>query len=255
MVEEICARLGLAPDSPVAAAMRRVPRDRFLDDLLLGGTIDLDVIHQIDRAVPVPGFDPEQLTTSVSAPGLVGWMLRELHLVPGMRVLEIGAGRGYNAALLAELGCDVTTIDIDATLIEPTRLRLAALGYERVAVRHGDGDAGVPDCAPFDRIVATVGCNDLAPAWFEQLAPAGFMVVPVRHGESHPVVKATPDHRSRFLGHSGFVAVLGVQQAEVAADVDLGADLRSWRSEWVPRGSGAGAWVIPRVHHDQVMLA
>ena len=236
-------------DERVLDAMRTVPRHEFVDDV-----VGLDAAHD-DRAVPVPGFDPESLTTSVSAPGLVAWMLDELRLEPGTRVLEIGAGRGYNAALLAELGCDVTTVEIDQTLVGPTRERLARLGYGDVVVVEGDGDAGVPDRAPFDRIVGTVGCNDLSPAWFDQLAPGGFLLVPVRHGNRHPLVRATPDHRSTFLGMTGFVAVLGAQEGTIAAGADLDhLDLATLRAEWVPKGTGAGAWVIPRVHHDEVML-
>ncbi|HEX4904332.1 MAG TPA: hypothetical protein VFU93_02690, partial [Acidimicrobiales bacterium] len=79
-------------DERVLGAMRRVPRHEFLAHVA-----DLDLVHDVDRAVAVPGFDPEQVTTSVSAPGIVAVMLQLLELEPGMRVLEIGAGSGYNA--------------------------------------------------------------------------------------------------------------------------------------------------------------
>lgn len=206
MVDAIGSRYGVTEER-VLRAMLVVPRHVFLDDV-----DDLEVVHDVDRAVPVPGFDPERLTTSVSAPGLVALMLQWLELVPGLAVLEIGAGRGYNAALLAELGCEVTTIDIDPTLIGPTRRRLADLGYDRVVIVEGDGDAGVPERAPFDRIVATVGCNDISPAWFDQLATDGFMVVPVRGNGMHPCVRVNPDGRTTFLTPSGFVSILGAQE-------------------------------------------
>ena len=269
-------------DERVLAAMRHVPRHEFLPHV-----DDLELVHDVDRAVAVPGFDPDQVTTSVSAPGIVAVMLQLLGLVPRMRVLEIGAGSGYNAALLAELGCAVTTVDIDETLIEPTHRRLARLGYH-VRVVHGDGDLGVPEHAPYDRIIATVGCNDLSPAWFDQLAPGGFMLVPLKHGYLHPLVRAA-EHRSRPVGRSGFVRMLGRQSGLPAWDLPpsdgwdaayftalrilpgqahddrtIRATVDEWRalgeppmtdfeSTWVPRGTGRGRWVIPRIHHDQVV--
>ena len=269
-------------DERVLDAMRRVPRHRFLEHVT-----DLDLVHDVDRAVAVPGFDPQQVTTSVSAPGIVAVMLQLLELEAGMRVLEIGAGRGYNAALLAELGCVVTAVDIDETLIEPTQDRLSGLGYEARVV-HGDGDLGVAEHAPYDRIVATVGCNDLSPAWFDQLAPAGFLLVPLKHGYLHPLVRGAR-HTTRPVGRSGFVRMLGRQSVlppwdlpptdgwdaayytalrilpgaahddrAIQATVDewraLGAPpMSDFESTWVPRGTGHGRWVIPRIHHDQVV--
>ena len=269
-------------DERILDAMRRVPRHAFLEHVT-----DLDVAHDVDRAVVVPGFDPERVTTSVSAPGIVAVMLQLLELSPGMHVLEIGAGSGYNAALLAQLGCIVTAVDIDETLIEPTQQRLTTLGYD-VRVVHGDGDLGVVERAPYDRIVATVGCNDLSPAWFEQLAPDGFLLAPLKHGYLHPLVRAS-DHRSRPVGRSGFVRMLGRQDelppwdlpptdgwdaayftalrilpGEAHDDRAIAATVEEWRalgepsmsdfaSTWVPRGTGRGRWVIPRVHHDQVV--
>jgi hypothetical protein len=105
----------------------------------------------------------------------------------------------------------VTTIDFDSSLIEPARRRLAAVGCDAIEVIDGDGDDGVPSRAPFDRIVATCGCNDLSPAWFEQLAPDGQMLVPVHHGAGHPLVRARPDRTSEIVGPSGFVKVQGRQ--------------------------------------------
>jgi protein-L-isoaspartate(D-aspartate) O-methyltransferase len=235
-------------DERVLQAMRMVPRHEFVDDV-----VGAERAHDVHRAIPVPGFDPASLTTSVSAPELVAWMLDELRLEPGTRVLEIGAGRGYNAALLAELGCVVTTVEIDPTLVGPTRERLAGFGYD-VEVVLGDGDAGVPERAPFDRIVATVGCNDLSPAWFDQLAPDGFLLAPVRHGRRHPLVRATADRRSTFLGMTGFVGVLGAQEGAAGTGDDLDdRALSTLEATWVPRGTGSGPWVIRRLHHDEVI--
>jgi protein-L-isoaspartate(D-aspartate) O-methyltransferase len=270
-------------DGRIRDALLRVPRHEFLEEIH-----DLALVHDVDKAVPITGFDPRRITTTVSAPGLVAVMLQLLELEPGHRVLEIGTGSGYNAALLAVLGCVVTTVDIDATLIEPARRRLAAVGHPDVEVVEGDGDDGFAPGAPYDRIIATVGCNDLSPAWFDQLEPDGFMVIPLKHGRLHPLVRAA-GRRSRAVGRSGFVQVLG-RQAELAdwdvpledgwdaayfaalhvlpgdaADDSTHRDLvRRWRelgsprmdrfvSTWVPKGTGRGTWVLPRIHHDQVV--
>src|SRR5439155_24991906 len=105
-------------------------------------------------------------TSSSSQPALMADMLQLLDVRPGLRVLEIGAGTGYNAALLAELTGDpslVTTIDIQPDVVEQTRRSLVRAGYGGVRVLCRDGFAGAPEAAPFDRIVATVGCPDLSP--------------------------------------------------------------------------------------------
>jgi protein-L-isoaspartate(D-aspartate) O-methyltransferase len=109
-------------------------------------------------------------------------MLEQLGVEPGHRVLEIGAGTGYNAALLAHLAGDggaVTTVDIDEDLVLGARARLAACGLERVRVERGDGGFGWLPGAPYDRIVLTVGAADIAPAWVAQLAPGGRLLLPL----------------------------------------------------------------------------
>lgn len=270
-------------DDRIRDALLRVPRHEFLEHVG-----DLELVHDVDKAVPITGSDPDTITTTVSAPGLVASMLQMLELEKGHRVLEIGTGSGYNAALLATLGCVVTTVDIDATLIEPARRRLSILGHDDVDVVEGDGDEGVAAGAPYDRIIGTVGCNDLSEAWFDQLGPDGFMLIPLRHGRAHPLVRAAA-HVSRAVGRSGFVQVLGRQSELPDWDVPLDdgwdaayfaalhvlpgatADASTrrqlgtrWRtmgspsmtdfvSTWVPKGSGHGTWVIPRIDHDQVV--
>src|SRR5262249_55048873 len=140
----------------------------------------------------------------------------ELDLVPGTRVLEIGAGSGYNAALLALLVGDprlVTTVDIDVELVQQTHARLAQLGLDGIAVVAADGDDGIPG-ATFNRIVATVGCVDVSPAWSEQLSEDGVLLVPLVHGSAHPRVRLTK-HADRlegdYVGYSGFVSIRGRQ--------------------------------------------
>ena len=113
-------------------------------------------------------------TSSASQPSVVAMMLEALDLEPGMRVLEIGAGTGYNAALMAEVVGDprlVTTIDIDPDVVAQTRGLLARAGYGAVEVICGDGALGHAASAPFDRVVATVGCSDISWDWVEQMQP------------------------------------------------------------------------------------
>lgn len=110
-------------------------------------------------------------------------MLEGFNLKPGQRVLEIGAGTGYNAALMAHLvgeAGQVTTIDIEAHLVEAAKTRLAT--YKNIQVIHGDGGQGFSPDAPYDRIVATVGAWDVPAAWRDQPAPGGDLIIPLHVG-------------------------------------------------------------------------
>jgi protein-L-isoaspartate(D-aspartate) O-methyltransferase len=121
--------------------------------------------------------------SSASSAGTVAGMLQQLEVRPGHRVLEIGAGNGYNAVLLARLAGpqgQVTTVEIDAEVAAGARRNLTAAGYPGVRVICGDGADGYPAAAPLDRIIVTAGAWDIPPAWLEQLAPAGRIVVPLR---------------------------------------------------------------------------
>jgi protein-L-isoaspartate(D-aspartate) O-methyltransferase len=98
---------------------------------------------------------------------------------PGLRVLEVGTGSGYQAAVLAATGARVWTIEIFRALADQARSRLARLGYRDVRVRHGDGYAGWPEAAPFDAVVVTAGADSIPPALIEQLGPGGRLIMPV----------------------------------------------------------------------------
>lgn len=160
----------------VEAAMRAVPRHSFLPGVPLRRAYANDVVQTKRDADGVP-------ISAASQPAIVGAMLEQLDVRPGMRVLEIGAGTGYNAALLAHLaGADgeVVTVDVDDDIVAGARAALAATGTENVTVLRGDGALGAPGFAPFHRVIATVGVWDLPLAWREQLAADGRIVAPLR---------------------------------------------------------------------------
>ena len=109
-------------------------------------------------------------------------MLEQLSLSPGQRVLEIGAGSGYNAALMAHMVGDkgqVISVDIDEDLVADARRHLLAAGFNNVKVDRTDGWFGYPNASPYDRVILTVAASDIAPAWHEQLKPGGRLVLPL----------------------------------------------------------------------------
>jgi len=215
------------------AAFARVPRDRLVPQFwvlappagLAADTIayrrgdpeGLEFLFDVDRAVAVnnvPGV-PGGTTSTASAPRLLAAQADLLALEPGMSVLEIGTGPGYFAAVLAELVGEngrVVSIDIDGAVAETARAHLDAAGYAHVRVLARDGHLGAPDDAPFDRVVGSVGCADVAAAWLHQLAPNGFAVVPLAHGAVHPMVRVEGDGRGVVVTRSGYVAIQGRQE-------------------------------------------
>ena len=165
---------GGATDPLVADALRVVPRHIFLPDL------PPDAAYR-DEPIVTKRDSHGQPTSSSSQPTIMAIMLDQLGVAPGHRVLEIGAGTGFNAALLHQIVGPkgrVTSLDLDEDVVELAKDNLDACGCT-VTVLHADGALGHPDGAPYDRIIATVGVSDLAPAWLEQLAPDGRIVVPL----------------------------------------------------------------------------
>ena len=160
----------------VEAALRDVPRHTFVPDASVDEAYaDAPLYTKKDGA--------GASISAASQPTIVAMMLERLQAERGQSVLELGAGTGYNAGLLAHLVGEhgqVTTIDVDDDLVEGTRSGLAATGFENVRVVPGDGALGHADSAPYDRIIATVGAWGLPSAWLEQLAPDGRLVVPLR---------------------------------------------------------------------------
>ena len=153
--------------------------------------------------------------SSTSAPSLTARMLELLGLGEGMKVLEIGAGTGYNAALMAEITGNqglIVTVDVLDDVVEQARRLLAGAGYPRIRVLARDGFDGAPEAAPFDRIVATVGCSALSPHWAGQLADDGVMLVPLEHSGGHPLFLLRKDGtglRGRVALWTGFMPARG----------------------------------------------
>ena len=153
-------------DPRVLDAMGKVPRHRFVPE---------DVRSQSYGDHPLPiGHDQ-----TISQPYIVGFMSQALKVEPSHKVLEIGTGSGYQAAVLGELARDVYTIEIVAPLAERSRALLAELGYRNVHVRAGNGYLGWPEQAPFDRIMVTAAPDEVPPALVQQLKVGGLMAIPV----------------------------------------------------------------------------
>ena len=153
-------------DPATLAAMRAVPRHEFVPPGQRPHAYD-------DTPLPI-GHDQ-----TISQPVVVALMTQLVRPRAGMRVLEVGTGSGYQAAVLAETGARVWTIEIVRSLADEATGRLARLGYRGVTVRHGDGYAGWAEESPFDAIVVTAGADAIPPALIEQLASGGRLVMPV----------------------------------------------------------------------------
>jgi len=159
----------------VEAAFRAVPRHHFLPELAV------EDVYQ-DQAIVTKKARDERVISSSSQPTMMAIMLEQLQLQPGQRVLEIGAGTGYNAALMAHIvgkRGQVVTLDIDEDIVESARAHLQAAGYGQVQVICADGFAGYAEAAPYDRIILTVNAADIAPAWCEQLKADGRLLLPL----------------------------------------------------------------------------
>ena len=154
-------------DQRVLEAMRRVPRERFVPPYLIGSAYD-------DRPLPI-GYGQ-----TISQPYIVALMTQLLLPLPqGARVLEIGTGSGYQAAVLSKLGAEVYTIEIIPALAKGAEARLNGMNYRTVHVKEGDGYYGWKEHAPFDGIVVTAAATHVPPPLIEQLREGGRMAIPV----------------------------------------------------------------------------
>jgi len=167
LTRETAAETGRASlDSRVLTAMNKVPRHRFVP-------ADQEPNAYANRPLPIGNGQ------TISQPFIVALMTDMLGLKATDRVLEIGTGCGYQAAVLAELAREVYTIEIVAPLAREAAARFAELGYRNVNARSGDGYRGWPAHAPFDAIIVTAAAPEVPPALIEQLKPGGKLVIPV----------------------------------------------------------------------------
>jgi protein-L-isoaspartate(D-aspartate) O-methyltransferase len=159
-------RLEEVSDPAVLRAMQMVPREEFVPEHLCGAAYD-------DCALPIA------CGQTISQPAVVAYMTEQLRLAPGDRVLEVGTGSGYQAAVLAEIVRDVYSIERIPELARTAAARLARLGYAHVHVREGDGTQGWPEAAPYDAIIVTAAAADIPPALIAQLKLGGRLIMPV----------------------------------------------------------------------------
>jgi protein-L-isoaspartate(D-aspartate) O-methyltransferase len=162
---ELIERRGVE-DSATLAAMRAIPRDEYVPERYRRRAYG-------DHPLPIGHGQ------TISQPYIVAYMTEILQPVPGMKVLEVGTGSGYQASVLAQIGCEVYTIEIFQALAERARERLDRLGFDQVKIRHADGHFGWTEAAPFDAVIVTAAAGFIPPALVEQLKPGGRMVIPV----------------------------------------------------------------------------
>jgi protein-L-isoaspartate(D-aspartate) O-methyltransferase len=163
-------------DQAVLRAMDEVPREYFV-------AAGFTETAYADQALPIA------CGQTISQPFVVAYMTEKLEVEPQHRVLEIGTGSGYQAAILARLAREVVSIERYRTLADAARERLKTLGYTNVTIRFGDGVVGAPDLAPFDRIMVTAAAEEVPEVLVAQLAEGGKMVLPVgpRHDAQYIV--------------------------------------------------------------------
>jgi protein-L-isoaspartate(D-aspartate) O-methyltransferase len=166
-------------DPAVLRAMDEVPREHFVENAFVDSAY-------ADQALPIA------CGQTISQPYVVAYMTEQLGVQAGDRVLEVGTGSGYQAAVLSRLAREVVSVERYRTLADTARKRLAALGYDNVDVVVGDGLAGVPERGPFDRIIVTAAAETVPDALLADLADGGVMVLPLGpHAGPQRLVKLT----------------------------------------------------------------
>ena len=193
-------------DQAVLRAMDEVPRGQFVEPQFADSAY-------ADQALPI------ECGQTISQPYVVAYMTERLGLRPHHRVLEVGTGSGYQAAVLSRLAREVVSIERYRTLAEQARARLAALSYANVEVVVGDGCVGVPAKAPYDRIIVTAAAEHVPQTLLDQLADDGVMVLPLGpQGGSQHIIKLTKSQtgiaRANLIGVR-FVPLLPGQAREL----------------------------------------
>ena len=153
-------------DAAVLRALDDVPREQFVEG-------EFAETAYADQALPIP------CGQTISQPYVVAYMTEKLDLRPEHRVLEVGTGSGYQAAILSRIAREVVSVERYRTLADAARARLAALDYRNVEIVLGDGLAGVPERAPFDRIIVTAATETVPQTLIDQLVDGGVMVLPL----------------------------------------------------------------------------
>jgi protein-L-isoaspartate(D-aspartate) O-methyltransferase len=198
MVDAQLARRGIT-DARVLAAMRAVPRENFTAP-------GFEAFAYEDRALPIAEGQ------TISQPYIVGAMLAGAELKPGDRLLEVGAGSGYAAAVASRIAKDVLAIERHAALTQAAVSRLAALGYTNVTLKTGDGSRGWPENAPFDAIIVSAGSPSVPEALKRQLIIGGRLVMPVGPAEEQRLIRLTRRDEDTFnqddLGAVRFVRLI-----------------------------------------------
>jgi protein-L-isoaspartate(D-aspartate) O-methyltransferase len=197
MVTEQLARRGIH-DPRVLAAMELVPREVFVP-------VPLRAHAYEDRALPI-GFEQ-----TISQPYTVAFMCQEARIAANDKVLEVGAGSGYGAAVLAELAREVHAIERVGELFETARWVLQGLGYQNMTLHLGDGSLGLAEQAPFDAIVCTAGAEKLPLAFEEQVADGGRLVIPIGRAGHQQMYRFTRKDGQWYgdkLGSFGFVPLI-----------------------------------------------
>lgn len=177
-------------DERVLTAINRIPRHTFMDPAFLGHAYE-DKAFQIGEG------------QTISQPYTVAYMSEWLELEPGMRVLEVGTGSGYQACVLAEMGADVYSIERFKKLHDTSRKQLDLLGYQRIHTFFGDGYAGLPELAPFDRIIITAAAKEIPQALLKQLRNGGIIVLPLGTGDDQLMIKLTKTSGGDFRKEVG----------------------------------------------------
>ena len=185
MVADQLRRRGIR-DERVLQAMERVPRHEFVDPAFWGRAYADD---------PVPIAESQ----TVSQPYIVAFMLEALDIAPHHRVLEVGTGAGYQAALLSELAREVITVERHLPLVELARENLRRLHYDNVHVFHGDGTQGWPSGAAYDRIIVAAAAPRIPDSLWEQLAEHGRMILPVGSPEVQEVTLVRKENGQGLL--------------------------------------------------------
>ena len=219
LVNELRAR-GALHDRRVADAFLSVPRHVFVPEVPIPDVYaDRSIAIKLENGIPI---------SSSSQPAIMAEMLEMLALRGGERVLEIGAGSGYNAALLAELvgpSGSVTTLDIDDDLVAAAREHLDVAGYPQVRTVCTDGARGDPEGAPFDAVIATVGVERIPPAWVAQLREGGRLVAPLTVRSQQKVIgfeRTTRGLESRAIVDAAFMMLRGPSASADTRAVPLG---------------------------------